>query len=94
MPHVDARPTHAHTVVSTTGPGLHKARTFIGSVDVNAATAKMRLAQIIEEVVTLLASDPQATVSLTLEITAEFRSGVSDTTKRAVSENAASLDFK
>jgi hypothetical protein len=33
-------------------------------------------------------------VNVTLEITAEFPNGVSDTTKRAVSESAASLGLK
>jgi predicted AAA+ superfamily ATPase len=70
------------------------AATFIGTADVKAATAKMRLVQISEEIITLLASDPQAIVSVTLEITADFPSGVSETTRRAVSENATSLGFK
>jgi hypothetical protein len=38
--------------------------------------------------------NPQATVNVTLEITAEFPNGVSETTKWAVSENATSLGFK
>ncbi len=76
------------------GPTAAKAHSFIGSVDVNAATAKMRLVQIAEEIVSLLASDPQATVTVSVEIAAEFPSGVSDQVKRAVSENATSLGFK
>lgn len=54
----------------------------------------MRLVQIADEIISLLTSDPQATVNVTLEITAEFPNGVSETTKRAVSENATSLGFK
>lgn len=71
-----------------------KAHAFIGTAEVNPATAKMRLVQIAEEVVSLLASDPQATVRVSVEITAEYPSGVSDQIKRAVSENATSLGFK
>ncbi|HLX77589.1 MAG TPA: hypothetical protein VKR27_01805, partial [Acidimicrobiales bacterium] len=73
---------------------IPKAHTFIGTVDVKASTAKMRLVQIAEEIITLLTSDPQATVTVTLEVTAEFPNGASETTRRAVSENAASLGFK
>jgi hypothetical protein len=71
-----------------------RAKSFQGSVDVPAATAKMKLVQIAEEVVSLLTSDPNATVRVTIEITAEFPNGASDAIKRAVSENATSLGFK
>jgi hypothetical protein len=74
--------------------GAPAAATFIGTADVKAATAKMRLVQIAEEIINLLASDPQATVTVTLEIAAEFPNGVSETIRRAVAENAASLGFK
>jgi predicted AAA+ superfamily ATPase len=76
------------------GGGPAKAQVFIGTVDVNAATAKMRLVQIADEVISLLASDPQAVVRVTVEISAEFPAGVSDAVKRAVAENAASLGFR
>jgi uncharacterized protein len=79
---------------ATAAGGAPKVHTFIGTADVRAATAKMRLVQIAEEIITLLASDPQATVNVTLEITAEFPNGPSETTRRAVSENAGSLGFK
>jgi len=71
-----------------------KGRTFRGSVEVNAALAKSKLNTIAEEVIALLASDPNATVRITLEIDAEFPQGASDTIRRAVSENANSLGFK
>jgi len=71
-----------------------KAHTFIGTVEVNAASAKLRLVQIAEEIISLLAADPQATVTVNLEINAEFPAGVPDQVKRAVSENATSLGFK
>jgi predicted AAA+ superfamily ATPase len=75
-------------------PEIRKARAFIGTADVNAATAKMRLVQIAEEIISLLASDPQATVHVSVEIGADFPGGVTDQLKRAVSENATSLGFK
>ena len=71
-----------------------KAKTFIGTAEVNAATAKVRLVQIAEEIISLLTSDPQATITVSVEINAQFPAGVSDQIKRAVSENAASLGFK
>ena len=59
-----------------------------------AATAKMRLVQIADEIVSLLAADPNATIRVTLEIAAEFPSGAGDAIRRGVSENATSLGFK
>jgi hypothetical protein len=74
--------------------GVPKAHTFIGSVEVSASTAKMRLVQIAEEIISVLAGDPHATVSVSVEVTAEFPDGVADYTRRAVSENALALGFK
>lgn len=71
-----------------------KAHTFIGTVEVNAATAKVRLVQIVEEIISVLASDAQASVIVSVEINADFPAGVSDQIKRAVSENANNLSFK
>ena len=71
-----------------------KAKSFQGTIDVPAATAKMKLVQIADEIVSLLASDPNATIRVTVEIAADFPSGISDTIKRGVSENATSLGFK
>jgi hypothetical protein len=54
----------------------------------------MHLVQVAEEIITLLAGDPNASLNITLEINAEFPSGASDQIKRAVSENATALGFK
>jgi predicted AAA+ superfamily ATPase len=77
-----------------TPSGVAKPHIFIGTAEVNAATAKMRLVQIAEEIISVLASDSQATVKVSVEITANFPEGASDQIKRAVSENATSLSFK
>lgn len=82
---VDARRTHRHL-----RPGF----TFIGTAEVNAATAKMRLVQTAEEIISVLGSDPQANVKVCVEVSAEFPQGVTDQVKRTVSENATSLGFK
>jgi predicted AAA+ superfamily ATPase len=70
-----------------------KARSFHGAVDVNAAVAKMRLVQIADEIISVLTADPNADIKVRIEVDAQFASGASDQTKRAVSENARSLGF-
>jgi predicted AAA+ superfamily ATPase len=89
------------TVVVDTGkkgPGLTgtttNVKSFRGSVEVNAALAKSRLVTVADEVIALLASDPNARIRVTLEIDAEFPQGASETIRRGVSENATSLGFK
>jgi hypothetical protein len=54
----------------------------------------MHLVQVAEEIINLLAGDPNANLEITLEINAEFPAGASDQVKRAVSENATALGFK
>jgi hypothetical protein len=75
-------------------PIPHAPKSFHGTVDVPPATAKMRLVQIADEIVSLLASDPNASVKVVLEISADFPDGAKDTIRRAVSENANSLGLK
>jgi hypothetical protein len=74
--------------------GAPKAHSFHGTVAVNAATAKLRLVQIADEIVSVLAADPNAEVKVSVEIQANFPNGAKDQTKRAVSENARTLGFK
>jgi predicted AAA+ superfamily ATPase len=69
-------------------------KSFHGTADISPATAKMRLVQIADEIIALLTSDPNASVKLVLEISAEFPFGAKETIKRAVSENSKSLGFK
>jgi hypothetical protein len=71
-----------------------KPKSFHGTVEVAPATAKMRMVQIAEEIVSVLISDPNASVKVVVEISAEFPDGAKDTVKRAVSENARSLGLK
>ena len=71
-----------------------KSKTFIGTAEVNAAAAKMRLVDIAEEIISVLVRDSQANVKVSVEIIAEFPEGVSDEIKRAISENATTLGFK
>lgn len=71
-----------------------KAKSFHGSIQIKPSAAKMHLVQVAEEIIALLAGDPNASLNITLEINAEFPSGASDQIKRAVSENASALGFK
>jgi hypothetical protein len=70
------------------------ARSFHGTVEVSPATAKMRLVQIADEIVSVLGSDPNGSVKVVVEISAEFPDGAKDNVKRAVSENARMLGLK
>lgn len=81
-------------VTPAPSPTTPKAKAFYGSADITPATAKMRLVQIAEEVISILSNDPNANVKVTLEISADFPEGASEQTKRAISENAAALGFK
>lgn len=67
---------------------------FFGSVEISASTAKMKLVTLAEEIMALLASDPNSSVRLTVEISADFPQGAPDHVKRAVTENATQLGFK
>jgi predicted AAA+ superfamily ATPase len=80
------------TGVGPTPPS--KPKTFHGSIQIKPSAAKMHLVQVAEEIIALLAGDPNASLNITLEINAEFPSGASDQIKRAVSENATALGFK
>lgn len=62
--------------------------------EVASATAKMRLVQLADEIISVLASDPNAAVKVTLNISAEFPDGATEQVRRAVSENARSLGLK
>jgi uncharacterized protein len=53
----------------------------------------MRLCDIADEIIGLLASDPDATVQVTLDVSADFPAGAKDHVKRGVSENASNLGF-
>jgi len=100
-PVIDAPGTPVATPASPSRPGAlpgisptppaadAQPRAFYGSVAI-----KVPLVQLAEEIISLLANDPHASLKVTVEISAEFPKGVSDSIKRAVSENATNLGFK
>jgi hypothetical protein len=71
-----------------------KAKSFHGSIQIAPSAAKMRLVDVADEIINVLAGDPNASVTITVEINADFPSGVPDHIKRTVAENANSLGFK
>ena len=85
-----------------TSPGLvppgptpaPKPRAFHGNIAINASTAKIRMVQVAEEIIAVLAADPNAEVNVSVEIQVSFPAGASDQTKRAVTENARTLNFR
>jgi hypothetical protein len=87
-----------HPVDGPDGGGMKfpssKPRTYHGSVDVSPTLARSELDIIAQEIIAILAGDPSAVVRVSVEITAEFMEGASDSTKRAVSANADTLAFK
>ena len=78
------------------GAGTSQAgpRSFHGTAEVAAATAKTRLVEIADEIVSVLGSDPNGSVKVIVEISAEFPDGAKEQLKRAVSENARTLGLK
>ena len=77
----------------TPAPATARHKSFHGSATVAPAAAKMRLVQIAEEIIAVLAADPNAEVKVLIEIDATFPNSVQGETKRAVSENAKTLGF-
>jgi len=85
------KPSTQPPLASTPTPARPKA--FHGSAVVAPAAAKMRLVQIADEVIAVLAADPNAEIKVRIEIEATFPNSAQDQTKRAVSENAKTLGF-
>ena len=70
-----------------------RAKSFHGAADVTPSASKFGLVRIAEEIIAILSSDANASVKISVEISADFPDGATDQVKRAVSENAKSLNF-
>ena len=92
--HVDAAPPNPDPVILLPPGGQPRITSFHGTAEVAPATAKMRMVQLAEEIVSVLVSDPNGSVKVVVEISAEFPDGAKDAVKRAVLENARSLGLK
>ncbi|MBU0551512.1 DUF499 domain-containing protein [Myxococcota bacterium] len=101
-PQVEGPGLGAHTPLSPKAPegflpfisAQASPSVFFGAVEVNATTARLELVNLAEEIISVLASDPHASVRVTVEINAKFPDGAPDHVRRAVNENAAQLKFK
>lgn len=94
-PRPDVR--QVNTASGAMAPAVSQAKkpdSFHGSVEVPAAMSKVRFLDIANEIIAILAQDPDAELSITVEIAARFPRGASDQIRRGVRENAASLNFK
>ena len=72
--------------VTPPGPAAKVIRSFHGTADINPSTAKMKMIELAEEIISVLSGDPNATVTVTVEITADFPYGASDQIRRVVTE--------
>lgn len=70
-----------------------KAKNYHGSIEITPSGAKMQMVNVADEIIALLAGDPNAILKVSIEITADFPQGASDQIKRAASENANNLGF-
>ncbi len=93
-------PTTEGGTTTTTTPGgkavvtPKKNKTYYGSIEITPSGAKMQMVNVADEVISLLASDPNAVLKVSIEINADFPEGASDQIKRATSENSKSLGFQ
>jgi hypothetical protein len=69
-------------------------RSYHGMAEVNAASAKLGLGKLADELIAVLTSDPHAVVRVTVEIAAEFPHGAPEHVRRAASENGKTLGLK
>jgi uncharacterized protein len=54
----------------------------------------MRLVQLADEIVSVLLQDPNASIRVVVEVSAEFPGGAQDSIRRAITENAKVLGLK
>lgn len=67
---------------------------FFGNIDLDPVKAKFQFSQIADEVVQPFTTQPDARVTISVEIHAESPKGFNEATQRAVRENSKTLKFK
>jgi uncharacterized protein len=83
------------TAISTPNSNLvQKSVSFNTHADIPPAVAKMKLAQIADEIIALLIKDPNAEVNVRIEIEAKFPNGITNELKRSINENSTALGTK
>ena len=76
------------------GPGPVVLKNFHSTAEIPAASSKVKLLTLADDIIAVLGLDPTAKVRITVEISAEFPNGVSDNIKRAINENANGAGLK
>ncbi|MES1941729.1 hypothetical protein T5B8_15895 [Salinisphaera sp. T5B8] len=74
-------------------PAQAAATQFYGSVALDSVKAKMDFATIVDEVIEQFSMDPNADVTISVDITARSDKGFGEATQRAVRENCNTLRF-
>ena len=75
-----------------TPPAALKTR-FFGTVELDPHTGRIAFDQIHDEIIKLFLTKPGVTVTVRLDITAQFSEGFDENLQRAARENSAALDF-
>jgi hypothetical protein len=75
-------------------PLVPPSKAFHACAEISPGAAKARLMELAEEIIAVLAQDPNAEIRVNLEIHADYPNGASDQIKRAVTENAKMLGMK
>ncbi len=80
-------------VPSATQKGVIKKR-FFGTIDLDPVKAKYQFSQIADEVIQPFTTQPDARVTISVEIHADSTKGFNESTQRIVRENSKTLKFK
>lgn len=80
-------------VPPTTQKGILKKR-FFGNIDLDPVKAKYQFSQIADEVIQPFTTQPEARVTISVEIHADSTKGFNESTQRIVRENSKTLKFK
>ena len=89
----EASPEEQNVNTPSQSSEADKPKAYYGKAEVPIQTAKVHLAKVADEIVSVLSSDPKVKVQVSVEISAEFPEGATDDIKRAISENARELEL-
>lgn len=86
-------PPASPSPVPAAGPVQTPKKRFYGTIQLDALTAKMRFADVVDEVVEHFTKTPGVTVRISVEVEAESPQGFGESIQRTVKENSAVLKF-
>ncbi|WP_020558458.1 ATP-binding protein [Thiofilum flexile] len=85
--------TNTVNLPSDTTPTVSSKKTFYGSIQIDPLTAKMKFAQIIEEVVEQFTTRPNTQLNIVVEIRADSPNGFDTALQQTIKENCNTLKF-